>query len=101
MSGKIKVVIYQEDDQWVAQALNVEVSSFGATSEAARDSIREALELYFEDMPASDVNLPGSVVSGILAASRRATTLGSPHRTIPPEGCPPHDDDLHLLPPHR
>jgi predicted RNase H-like HicB family nuclease len=58
MSRKIEVVIYQEDDQWVAQALNVEVSSFGSTPEEARAAIQEALELYFEDMPASDANLP-------------------------------------------
>jgi predicted RNase H-like HicB family nuclease len=58
MSRKIKVVIYQEDDQWVAQALNVEVSSFGATPEEARDAIQEALELYFEDAPASDTTVP-------------------------------------------
>jgi len=55
MSRTIEVVIYQEDDQWVAQALNVEVSSFGATPEEARAAIREALELYFEDAPDSPV----------------------------------------------
>jgi predicted RNase H-like HicB family nuclease len=51
MSRTIEVVIYQEGDQWVAQALNVEVSSFGATIEEARAAIREALELCFEDAP--------------------------------------------------
>jgi predicted RNase H-like HicB family nuclease len=46
---EIQVVIYREDTFWVAQALNVDVSSFGATPDAARAAIREALELYFED----------------------------------------------------
>ena len=45
----IDVVIYREGQQWVANALNVEVSSFGDTPDEARSAIREALELYFED----------------------------------------------------
>jgi predicted RNase H-like HicB family nuclease len=51
MKRTIEVVIYQEDDKWVAQALNVEVPSFGDTPEEARAAIQEALELYFEDDP--------------------------------------------------
>lgn len=49
------MVIYQEDDCWVAQALNVEVSSFGDTREEARAAIQEALELYFEDLDDAEV----------------------------------------------
>lgn len=45
----IDVVIYREGEQWVATALNVEVSSFGDTPDDARAAIKEALELYFED----------------------------------------------------
>ena len=45
----IDVVIYRDGDFWTALALNVEVSSFGATPKAAREAIQEALELYFED----------------------------------------------------
>ena len=55
MSRTMEVVIYQEGDQWVAQALNVDVSSFGdtvdearAAIQEARAAIQEALELYFE-----------------------------------------------------
>ena len=55
MSRTIDVVIYREDDQWVAQALNVDVSSFGATPEEARAAITEALELYFEGEPDAEV----------------------------------------------
>lgn len=63
MARTIEVVIYQEGDQWVAQALNVEVSSFGATPEEARAAIQEALELYFEDAPESEVpNIQGGHV---------------------------------------
>ncbi|MBI4282597.1 MAG: type II toxin-antitoxin system HicB family antitoxin [Chloroflexi bacterium] len=51
----IEVVFYREGNAWVAQALNVDVSSFGETREEARVAIQEALELYFEDAPDSDV----------------------------------------------
>ncbi|HEX6818494.1 MAG TPA: hypothetical protein VF120_08980 [Ktedonobacterales bacterium] len=56
MAHNIDVVIYREGNQWVAQALNVDVSSFGDTPEEARTAIQEALELYFEDTPDADVS---------------------------------------------
>ena len=40
----IEVVLYREAAVWVAQALNVDVSSFGDTREEARAAIQEALE---------------------------------------------------------
>ena len=52
---RIEVVLYREGQYWVAQALNVDVSSFGETRDAARVAIREALELYFEDAPDTEV----------------------------------------------
>jgi len=39
----------------VAQALNVDIASFGDTREDARAAIKEALELYFEDAPDAEV----------------------------------------------
>ena len=45
----IEVAFYRDGKAWVAQALNVDVSSFGGTREEARAAIKEALELYFED----------------------------------------------------
>ena len=51
----IEVVFYREGKLWVAQALNVDVSSFGDTREEARKAIKEALELYFEDEPQAEV----------------------------------------------
>ena len=48
---KIDVVFYREGRYWVAQALNVDISSFGETLEEARAAIKDALELYFEDAP--------------------------------------------------
>lgn len=52
----IQVAFYKEGSHWVAQALNVEVSSFGDTLDDAKAAIKEALELYFED--GSDVEVP-------------------------------------------
>ncbi len=51
----IEVVFYRDGKAWVAQALNVDVSSFGGTRGKARAAIKEALELYFEDAPHAEV----------------------------------------------
>ena len=51
----IEVVLYREGAAWVAQALNVDISSFGDTREEARSALQEALELYFEDAPDAEV----------------------------------------------
>jgi predicted RNase H-like HicB family nuclease len=51
----LQSVIYREAEHYVAQCLNVDVSSFGDSEAEALDNLREALELYFEDMPFSDV----------------------------------------------
>jgi predicted RNase H-like HicB family nuclease len=45
----VKYVVYKEGKHYVAQCLNVEVSSFGDTVDEAVQNITEALELYFED----------------------------------------------------
>jgi predicted RNase H-like HicB family nuclease len=49
----LQVVIYREGDGYVAQCLNVDVASDGATEEEARDNLREALELYFNEPDAA------------------------------------------------
>ena len=46
-------VVYREDEFTVAQCLNVDVSSFGATREEAVTNLKEAVELYFENEPGS------------------------------------------------
>ena len=40
--------IWQEDDWFVAQCLEVDVASQGETAEAALTNLREAVKLYFE-----------------------------------------------------
>ncbi|WP_067969363.1 type II toxin-antitoxin system HicB family antitoxin [Nocardiopsis trehalosi] len=49
---RVTVVVHREGDQYVAQCLEVEVSSFGDTREEAEAMITEALELYLEGEPA-------------------------------------------------
>ena len=44
----LKYVLYREGKYFVAQCLNVDVSSFGKTIKEAQNNIKEALELYFE-----------------------------------------------------
>ena len=44
-------VVYREDEFMVAQCLNVDVSSFGATREEAVANLKEAVELYFDGEP--------------------------------------------------
>ena len=56
-----KNVIWKEGEHYVAQSLNVDVSSFGSNKKEALVNLREALELYFEDAPensASSVEEP-------------------------------------------
>jgi predicted RNase H-like HicB family nuclease len=47
----IKYCVYREDEHYVAQCLNVDVSSFGDTAQSAIENLTEAVELYFEDGP--------------------------------------------------
>jgi len=62
----IDVVFYKEGKYWVAQALNVEVSSFGGTLKESRAAIMEALELYFEDAAESEaLNISEVVVERV------------------------------------
>lgn len=46
---KLDVVVYSEDDGYVAQCLNVNVASEGDTEIEALANLQEALELYFEE----------------------------------------------------
>ena len=42
-------VVWKEGKYYVAQCLNVDVSSFGKTRKEALENLKEALDLYFED----------------------------------------------------
>ncbi len=46
---ELKSVVYKEGKYFVAQCLNVDVSSFGKTEKEALANLTEAVELYLED----------------------------------------------------
>jgi predicted RNase H-like HicB family nuclease len=48
MKQRFTASITQEGEWYVAQCLEVDVASQGATENEALDNLREALELYFE-----------------------------------------------------
>lgn len=49
MKTEFKNVVWKEGEFYVAQCLNIEVSSFGETNEEALKNLNEAIELYIED----------------------------------------------------
>ena len=46
---ELQNVVWEEGKYFIAQCLNVDVSSFGKTQKDALANLNEALELYFED----------------------------------------------------
>jgi len=50
-------VVWKEGAFFVAQCLNVNVSSFGDTKEEALTNLQEALDLYFEGNDNPEVNI--------------------------------------------
>lgn len=49
MTHRLEVIVYREDDGYIAQCLNVNVASEGGSEAEALSNLREALELYFDD----------------------------------------------------
>jgi predicted RNase H-like HicB family nuclease len=48
MSKRLTAIIQREGDGFVALCPELDIASQGDTIEAARDNLREALELFFE-----------------------------------------------------
>jgi len=65
---RLTAAITHEAPWYVARCLEVEVASQGETVEEALDSLREALELYFEDAPVPDLAEPPIIASVDIAA---------------------------------
>lgn len=51
-----KNIVWKEGRYYVAQCLNVDVSSFGKTKKEALESLKEAIELYFEDIKSPKIS---------------------------------------------
>ena len=47
---QLKNVVWKEGRYYVAQCLNIDISSFGKTKKEALANLDEALVLYFEDV---------------------------------------------------
>jgi predicted RNase H-like HicB family nuclease len=60
----IKYCVYKEPPYYVAQCLNVEVSSFGDTVDEAIGNLKEAVELCFEDNQAIEYRPVEEVLIG-------------------------------------
>ena len=43
-------IIWKEGKYYIGQCLNIDVSSFGKTKTEAIKNLKEAIELYFEDI---------------------------------------------------
>jgi predicted RNase H-like HicB family nuclease len=56
MSRLFQSVIYKEGKFFVAQCLDVDVSSFGDSENEAKDNLIEAIALYFENQPKLQIN---------------------------------------------
>lgn len=61
---QIDALIWREGNAFVSQCLNVEVASYGDSAEEAAASLKEAVELYLEDVPETDV---GRILSNVRA----------------------------------
>ena len=61
---EIDYVIWQEGKYFVAQCLNVNVNTFGETVEEAKNNLKEAVELYFEDGASEDILQIENVIVG-------------------------------------
>ena len=53
--AELTAIIEREDDGFVALCPEVDVASQGSTVQEARSNLREALELFFETAPESEV----------------------------------------------
>jgi predicted RNase H-like HicB family nuclease len=65
---RFTAAITHESPWYVARCLEVEVASQGETVEDALANLKEALELYFEDVPAPDAGEPPIIASVEIAA---------------------------------
>ena len=45
----LTTIVWQEGKYFVAQCLNIDVSSFGETKEEATAMLQDALQLYYQD----------------------------------------------------
>jgi predicted RNase H-like HicB family nuclease len=62
--SNFKYVVFKENDYYVSQCLNIDISSFGKTIEEAVKNMVEAIELYYEDEMPTDYSLIQEIMVG-------------------------------------
>jgi predicted RNase H-like HicB family nuclease len=62
--SNFKYVVYKENDYYVSQCLNIDISSFGKNIEEAVKNMVEAIELYYEDEMPTDYSLIQEIMVG-------------------------------------
>jgi predicted RNase H-like HicB family nuclease len=62
MNRQLTAIITAEDGGYVALCPELDIASQGETIEAARDNLREALELFFECAPRDEVERRCSII---------------------------------------
>lgn len=65
---RFTAAVTHEPPWYVARCLEVEVASQGETVEDALANVKEALELYFEDVPAPESSEPPIIATVEIAA---------------------------------
>lgn len=55
---KVTVIIQKEENWYVAKCVENNVASQGKTIEEAIKNLREALELFYEDVSPENINIP-------------------------------------------
>jgi predicted RNase H-like HicB family nuclease len=68
MKRTFTATVWQEDEWFVAQCLQIDVASQGRTEEEALENLREALELHFEE-PRATVTPHIAVVEAEVSAT--------------------------------
>ena len=63
MKIKVTVIVQKEENWYVAKCVENSVASQGKTIEESIDNLREALELYFEDVNTEIPNIPTFVTT--------------------------------------
>ncbi|MFN2587328.1 MAG: type II toxin-antitoxin system HicB family antitoxin [Actinomycetota bacterium] len=65
---RLTAAVTHEPPWYVARCLEVDVASQGRSIEEALANLKDALELYFEDVPRSEVGPPPIIASVDLSA---------------------------------
>jgi predicted RNase H-like HicB family nuclease len=63
MNIKVTVIVQKEEEWYVAKCVENIVASQGKTIEESLDNLREALELYYENITPENFSLPTFVTT--------------------------------------